>query len=227
VVVRSAKRDVVLFSRKSAKVSRAHYFFLDFYFIKTAFHSLRYCSDRIGSERSSGFRLTRIGTAFLYSFSVDMLPIDSILLRYKVSNKLIIENYGRPLLKLYDFSPFKILSSVYPERGYLPWLFKRVDFGFFRIPDNRRKYVMWLMDKVGVKDVLKLHWLHFKANGGYGLLNTYQGSVLRVISSLTEANDVSEEAKFGSREMIFQRDKKPHKYWVHISFLSAFCNWIT
>lgn len=75
----------------------------------------------------------------------------NFVLRYRVAVRDFLENWGGPLLRKYGRSPFKILSSIYTDYEFLPWLFNRSPRSYFELRENRMKYADWLIEKVGVK----------------------------------------------------------------------------
>jgi hypothetical protein len=84
---------------------------------------------------------------------------------------------------------------------------------YFTIRENRKYYIEWLKDKVGIKDENLLETKHFDDNGGGGLLALYHGSPKAIIESLNSKGDPME---VGS---VLKRSTKPQKFWVQIHSL--------
>ena len=53
----------------------------------------------------------------------------------------------------YSSSPYKLLSSVFPEYDWLPWKFSRVPKGFWPELANQRKFVEWAAKQLNVKQM--------------------------------------------------------------------------
>jgi len=75
-----------------------------------------------------------------------------------------------------------LVSTVFSERTFLPWLFDHVPSGYFERKENQRSYVAWLRKIVGLSEPLKT--AHFEQYRGKGLLWKYNGSVQALLRSL-------------------------------------------
>jgi hypothetical protein len=53
----------------------------------------------------------------------------------------------------YNNSPFLLLSTVYPEYGWLPWKFDKHPTNFWENVNNQRKYLDWAGNELGIKDM--------------------------------------------------------------------------
>lgn len=124
-----------------------------------------------------------------------------------MSARDFLENKGRGLIKgkAYGGSPFALLKAVYTDFEFLPWMFDKTQRGFFDKVENRKKYIEWLVQKVGVSKPTDLQTKHFEPNGGKGLLKKYGNSPQKVVESI--------DAELASTE-VSQRAQKPRHFWV-------------
>jgi hypothetical protein len=89
-----------------------------------------------------------------------------------------LASYGNSLLRL--------LSAVYPEHKWRPWLFRQTVAGYFDDPAHKREYFDWLATKLNLKSLSDWYSVPGKAvfeNGGGGLLNNHhRGSVSQALA---------------------------------------------
>jgi hypothetical protein len=84
---------------------------------------------------------------------------------YKVTNKVkkqitrylseqdLIELGGSHILvKLYEGSCYRLLSTVYPEHEWLPWRFETTPRNFWNEPINCRSFLDWAKPKLYIKN---------------------------------------------------------------------------
>jgi hypothetical protein len=122
-----------------------------------------------------------------------------------------LENNGRALLDRYGNSPSKAVIKIYSsDHTFLPWLFEKSASGYFRNAENRRKFLSWLKQKVGVENDNDLQTNHFVENSGLTLLKSYGMSTLRVIQSLN--TDYDEEMVLNSKEASQRLHRR--NFWV-------------
>jgi hypothetical protein len=57
------------------------------------------------------------------------------------------------LLDKYKGSPLLLLSSVYPEYGWLPWKFASLPRKFWGDVKNQRKFIDWAAKELNVKEI--------------------------------------------------------------------------
>jgi len=69
---------------------------------------------------------------------------------FSISGGEFSENFGEELLRLNKHSPFQILSSAFPEHGFLPFQFHETPRGFWNAEENQKKYLNWLGSKLGL-----------------------------------------------------------------------------
>jgi hypothetical protein len=75
---------------------------------------------------------------------------------YQVTYEIVSKNHGNAILMEHKYSLIKMLSSVYPDHVWHPWLFRQVPAGFWEVRENVVQYVEWLGDQLGVKQ--PEHW---------------------------------------------------------------------
>jgi hypothetical protein len=95
---------------------------------------------------------------------------------YTVTGDDFNSNYGNQLLKLYGGSPLAALRDCFPRHTWHEWKFARVPFGFWDDPNNRRRYVSWLGEKLKVRSPQDWHKVRRRdllVNYGGGLLAMY------------------------------------------------------
>jgi len=69
---------------------------------------------------------------------------------YKVKHSDFKKSGGAGLLaNYYNDSHYLSLKSLIPEYDWKPWLFGQTHFGFWEKPENQRKYMIWLGEKLG------------------------------------------------------------------------------
>jgi len=72
---------------------------------------------------------------------------------YRVTERNVKQHGGDGLLTRYDYSLLGILSSLFPEHDWKPWLFGRTPKGFWDQPENRRRYMLWLGEQLGFRKI--------------------------------------------------------------------------
>ena len=65
----------------------------------------------------------------------------------------IVSVGGEEILRDYDNSPSRLLSTVYPEIEWLPWKFSNSPQDYWDDVNYQRKYVDWLGKQLGVKTI--------------------------------------------------------------------------
>ena len=131
--------------------------------------------------------------------------------RYRVRVADFLVNHGETLLQYYyHSSPYELVSAVYDDFNFKRWLFGTVSKNFFEHLENRKDFVQWLVEKVGVTDASELRAHHFKENSGSGLLQKYGGSPGRVLDSLNSGSRVAAS--------LARSTYRPANYWVCFDF---------
>jgi hypothetical protein len=65
------------------------------------------------------------------------------------SNDVIVEGYGRTLIKRHGSCLGKLLMSLYPEYNWIPWMFEKSPN--FSIRENLDSYLNWIKKKLYIK----------------------------------------------------------------------------
>lgn len=77
---------------------------------------------------------------------------DSMESLYRISAADILSHGGGALLTRYNWSPWAIVSSLYPEHEWLPWRFSSPPRNWWTDFSLRRKYLLWLIDLLTPSD---------------------------------------------------------------------------
>jgi hypothetical protein len=54
---------------------------------------------------------------------------------------------------MYNGSPSRLLSTLYPEYDWLPWKFDRCPNKFWENVNNQRKFMEWATKELNIKDM--------------------------------------------------------------------------
>lgn len=105
---------------------------------------------------------------------------------YQISKQDFHCNYGGGLLaNFYKDSPQKAVLDHFPDSPWKSWLFRSAPQGYWKDKKNRKAYMDWLAERLGVKtidDWYQVSRAHFHTNSGGGLLANYYGdSVFRAL----------------------------------------------
>eukprot|EP00026_Physarum_polycephalum_P005388 Phypoly_transcript_05422.p1 GENE.Phypoly_transcript_05422~~Phypoly_transcript_05422.p1 ORF type:complete len:507 (+),score=23.77 Phypoly_transcript_05422:84-1604(+) len=104
---------------------------------------------------------------------------------YRVSVFTFTKNNGKTLLALYNNSPAKLITSMYPQHPWLVWRFRDSD-KFSDIKDQRL-YMEWLGHKLGynkLSDWYNVKLYDFMNNHGEALVVRYRHSPSSVVSHI-------------------------------------------
>jgi len=56
-------------------------------------------------------------------------------------------------MRIYNGSPYSMLSTLYPKHKWLPWRFKATPKGWWKLQTNQRQYLDWLYKKLNYKQL--------------------------------------------------------------------------
>jgi len=105
---------------------------------------------------------------------------------YNVKQADFFSRHGTSVLQdIYRGSPGAAAKDLYPKHCWYEWLFSQVPDGFWKVRANRRRYMKWLGERIGVRQ--PSHWQcvtkqHFYENAGRYLLETeYERSVHKAV----------------------------------------------
>ena len=104
---------------------------------------------------------------------------------YQVTNKDFADNKGGALLVLYyDSTVSAAVMDYLPDYDWKEWMFSKTPKGFWDKKKNRRRYLKWLGERLGLKkpdDWYSVTGKDFYANYGNQLMKRYQGSTSALI----------------------------------------------
>lgn len=67
-------------------------------------------------------------------------------------NLLIPDDTGSGLLANFNNSPYALLSWLYPDEEWHPWLFPQAPRDFWSKRQNQKKYLLWLGQILGFEE---------------------------------------------------------------------------
>jgi len=138
---------------------------------------------------------------------------------YRVARKDVLRHGGEALLLRYRHSLYRMISAVFPEHDWKPWLFTRVSPGFWKHPENRRHYLCWLGEQLGFEkpeDWYRLTCGDFRQHqGGELLVARYHGSMSAAVT------DAFPDYPWDLRR--FQRD---YGYWMTRANRLRYMRWL-
>ena len=112
------------------------------------------------------------------------------------------------LLKKYGYSVRALVTSVYSELDWHPWLFGvRVTPGYYSEKGNLGAILDWLKEEVGLKEDKELKKHDFASKGLLGLLDKYNNSPQELIRAARGGGEGGGEEEGGG-------GKKPVGYWT-------------
>jgi hypothetical protein len=86
----------------------------------------------------------------------------------------------------------EMLTAIYPERTWYPWLFGRVPTGYWDDINNERRFFDWIAQKLGIlqhQDWAKVTMKHLKDIGAFHYVshkygeNLFKGMARYIMSS--------------------------------------------
>jgi len=105
---------------------------------------------------------------------------------YQVKQSDFFQRQGTGVLRfVYRGSPGAAAKDLYPDHCWHEWLFPQVPHAFWKKRANRRRYMRWLADRIGIRR--PSHWMsvtnqHFCDHGGRHLFETeYERSVHKAV----------------------------------------------
>jgi len=139
---------------------------------------------------------------------------------YSISSKQIKGNGGGGLLSSrYRDSPSLFVSSVIPEKEWFMWRFDTVGQGYWKSRENRKKFFLWMGDRVGFRDIEDWYEISLemiKDLGGNTLSHFYSGSPVKfVMDMVPEHNWVLWEFK-----------NAPRNVWENVGMHKQFFHWL-
>lgn len=140
---------------------------------------------------------------------------------YAITRLHFQQNHGGGLLGgVYNDSPQTAMQDFMPRRQWWPWLFKRTPQGFWQDIRNRRAFIDYLEERLGIKskeDWYRVRKQDFADHRGAGLLHNYYGdSVLAAVREL-RPRTLWDEWRF---------DMVPQGYWLSADNLRRYMDWL-
>jgi len=138
--------------------------------------------------------------------------------RYSITPEDFSNNFGSHLISnIYGNTPYKLLSTLYPDKDWLPWLFRRTPENIWDDPQTRLKFLKWLGDELGVKgmeDWYRLTRTIVVEKGGESLLSKFEG-VHDLLSS-----------SFSYHFLPWKFASLPHGYWEKKERRNEYIDWL-
>jgi hypothetical protein len=139
---------------------------------------------------------------------------------YKLTVKDIKENGGARLLHKYQQSPSKFVQSLFSDYKWLPWKFDSSQTeGFWNQQKNQKQFMNWLGNELGFKqmdDWYQITGKIIEENGGVGLLQKYNNSLIEVIESIYP----------NYKWLPWKFDQMIRGYWNQMENQTEFMNWL-
>ena len=131
--------------------------------------------------------------------------------------KDITDNDGGGLLKYYNHSYVKLVTSMYPEYNWIIWKFKVVPKNYWQNKENHIKYMDWLGKELGYTtkdDWYNISTKDVKNNYGDGLLMAYynSSSIELVTSIYPDYNWIIWKFKFVTNN--YWKNKENHTKYI-------------
>ncbi len=98
---------------------------------------------------------------------------------YNVTNEDFIKNKGGAFLLHYNCTISAAVMAHLPDYDWKEWLFRKIPKGFWQLKRNRRRYLKWLAERLGITRMEGWYHLtrrHFEENCGNNLLKQFAGS---------------------------------------------------
>jgi hypothetical protein len=117
----------------------------------------------------------------------DLLGIQQQSDWYSYSGREVIAKSGIPeFLDKYGQSLLKALRSVYSEFEWNPLLFQQVPHGYWKSPENQRRFFDSISEQLGVKkqeDWFRVTNAQVEERGGNGVLHYYNYSLMKALQA--------------------------------------------
>ncbi|MBI2757063.1 MAG: hypothetical protein HYX49_00115 [Chloroflexi bacterium] len=135
---------------------------------------------------------------------------------YGVTGEDFRKNYGASLLERYYKNSYqRTIMDIYNEFKWCDWLFESAPDGFWNNANNRKRYMIWLGNKLGYKNIQDWYNLTHELlsqNKGYGIYHNL-GSVSAVVKEYFPHNDIN-EWQFQGCSRNFWREKSNRRRYL-------------
>lgn len=103
---------------------------------------------------------------------------------YHVSTRNFQDNKGGSFLLCYDSTISRAIMAYLPNYDWKEWLFDKTPQGFWKKKDNRKRYMLWLGKRLGLKCITDWYSVtmdDFRANDGRLLMKFYNQSPVAAV----------------------------------------------
>lgn len=108
---------------------------------------------------------------------------------YEHTGDVVKENGGHALMKHYKNSPLQLLSTLYPNHRWCPWLFSHIPRDFWDHIGNRRQFLDWMAVKLNITHLegwYEVTTSDLRQHGGRSLVHYYMHPAVLVPSAFPE-----------------------------------------
>jgi hypothetical protein len=108
---------------------------------------------------------------------------------YRISYAAITRRYGARLLAKFADSPIDVIRDYRPTYDWKEWLFPRPPQGSWAEPQNRRRYLNWLGQRLKFtcpEDWSRLRVVDVSTHRGQGLLKRFQFRIADIVKEYLE-----------------------------------------
>lgn len=137
---------------------------------------------------------------------------------YRIKPSDAIKQPRGPIIRInYNWSLAEALTKLYPEHEWHEWRFNKTPNGFWSLQSNRRRFFVWLQEKLGIKTMSEWYTISktdITTNGGNGLMTHYFRH-----SPVAAIMDAFPEHKW--QPWKFQR--VPSGFWAELQNRKIFC----
>jgi hypothetical protein len=137
---------------------------------------------------------------------------------YKLTNDIMEKNYGSSLLLKYKYSPYNILTNIYPEYNWYQWKFQGIPSNYWENENNRNEYKFWVFEKLNIlneEDCYKLNRKIIEKNNGYGFMR-YYGNLENFLI------DIYPDYKW----IPWKFSRVPNNFWNSLENRKSYTDWL-
>lgn len=139
---------------------------------------------------------------------------------YGISKTDFAHNYGSHLLTKYQYSTFKLFSTLYPNSEWIQWGFAKSTSGFWDDPKNLLGYMDWLGNKLGFMD--REAWYEVTHND---IADNFGASLLKSHYNNSPANLVMGVYK-DYEWLPWKFTSTPSHYWDELKHRQTYVEWL-
>ena len=138
---------------------------------------------------------------------------------YAISTADFQKHKGGAFLLEYDSSAVAAVMAYLPKYGWKEWLFKHMPIHFWNERRNRRRYMGWLAEQLGIRapeDWYAITHDDFIANAGSQFLKLYNGSPVQAVRAYIPS--------YPWMQWLFSR--VPYQFWDQPENRRRYMHWI-